>query len=119
MVSVRSANLRATANGHTPPRSDQASTPTITPVIDTATLQRLGLRAGEAVRFRKGDTGRWFAGKMGGVAVDGSITVFDANGSARSLRPERVEVRRPGGRGRLTWQTVSDVAITWEQLQLW
>jgi len=55
---------------------------------------------------------------MSGVAVDGSITVFDANGNARSLRPERVEVRRPGSRGRLTWQTVSDVAITWEQLQL-
>lgn len=87
-------------------------------MIDTATLHRLGLRAGEPVRFRKGDAGRWLSGKMSGVAVDGSITVFDANGNARSLRPERVEVRRPGGRGRLTWQTVSDVAITWEQLQL-
>lgn len=58
-------------------------------MIDTATLQRLGLKAGEAVRFRKGETGRWFAGRMQGVAVDGSVTVFDANGAARSLRPER------------------------------
>ena len=88
-------------------------------VIDASTLQHLGLRAGEPVRFRKGDVGRWFSGKMSGVSVDGSITIFDANGAARSLRAERVEVRRPGGRGRLTWQTVSDVAITWEQLQLW
>ncbi len=56
---------------------------------------------------------------MSGIAIDGSITVYDSNGAARSLRPERVEVRRPGGRGRLTWQTISDVAITWEQLQLW
>ena len=90
-------------------------------MIDAATLQRLGMRAGEPVRFRKANsgTGRWFAGKMSGVAIDGSITIFDANGAARSLRPERVEVRRPGSRGRLTWQTVSDVAITWEQLQLW
>jgi hypothetical protein len=90
-------------------------------MIDAATLQRLGMRAGEPVRFRKGagGTGRWFAGKMSGVSIDGSITIFDANGAARSLRPERVEVRRPGSRGRLTWQTVSDVAITWEQLQLW
>jgi hypothetical protein len=88
-------------------------------VIDTGTLQRLGLRAGEPVRFKKGDVGRWFTGKMSGVAVDGSITVFDANGGARNVRPERVEVRRPGSRGRLTWQSVSDVAITWEQLQLW
>jgi hypothetical protein len=88
-------------------------------VIDTGTLQRLGLRVGEPVRFKKGDAGRWFNGKMSGIAVDGSITVFDANGGARNLRPERVEVRRPGSRGRLTWQSVSDVAITWEQLQLW
>lgn len=88
-------------------------------IIDAATLQLLGLKSGEPVRFRKGETGRWFAGKMSGVAIDGSITIYDANGAARSLRPERVEVRRPGGRGRLTWQTISDVAITWEQLQLW
>ena len=87
-------------------------------MIDAATLNKFGLKTGEPVRFRKGDAGRWYSGKMSGVAVDGSITVFDANGNARSLRPERVEVRRPGGRGRLTWQTVSDVAITWEQLQL-
>lgn len=58
-------------------------------MIDTATLHRLGLRAGEPVRFRKGDAGRWFAGKMSGVAIDGSITIFDANGAARSLRAER------------------------------
>ena len=88
-------------------------------IIDAATLQLLGLKSGEPVRFRKGETGRWFAGKMSGVAMGGSITIYDANGAARSLRPERVEVRRPGGRGRLIWQTVSDVAITWEQLQLW
>ncbi|MFM2077279.1 MAG: hypothetical protein RJA49_1169 [Actinomycetota bacterium] len=88
-------------------------------MIDTATLQRLGLRPGEPVRFRKGESARWHAGKMSGIAVDGSITIFDANGAARSLRPEFVEVRRPGSRGRLSWQTVSDVAITWEQLQLW
>jgi hypothetical protein len=88
-------------------------------MIDTATLQRLGLRPGEPVRFRKGESTRWHAGKMSGIAVDGSITIFDANGAARSLRPEFVEVRRPGSRGRLSWQTVSDVAITWEQLQLW
>ena len=86
-------------------------------MIDAATLNKLGLKTGEPVRFRRGEAGRWYTGKMSGVAVDGSITVFDSNGNARSLRPERVEVRRPGSRGRLTWQTVSDVAITWEQLQ--
>jgi hypothetical protein len=87
--------------------------------VDTSTLLRLGLRPGEPVRFRRTDGGRWFSGKMAGVAVDGSVTVHDANGAARSLRPERIEVRRPGARGRLTWQLLSDVAITWEQLSLW
>ena len=82
-------------------------------------LAQLRLTSGEPVRFRKADGGRWLPGRMSGVAVDGSITIHDANGAARSLRPERVEVRRPGGRGRLTWQLVSDVAITWEQLALW
>lgn len=82
-------------------------------------LAQLRLTSGEPVRFRKGEGGRWLPGKMSGVAVDGSITIHDANGAARSLRPERVEVRRPGGHGRLTWQLVSDVAITWEQLALW
>src|SRR5258708_1423587 len=77
------------------------------------------LPAGEAVGFGKGEGGRWLPGKMAGVAADGSVTIHDANGAARSLRPERVEVRRPGARGRLTWQRVSDVAITWEQLALW
>ena len=88
-------------------------------VTDAHTLALLRLTSGEPVRFRKAEGGRWLPGKMSGVAVDGSITIHDANGSARSLRPERVEVRRPGTRGRLTWQLVSDVAITWEQLELW
>jgi hypothetical protein len=88
-------------------------------MIDSDVLAHLRLTAGEPVRFRKVEGGRWLPGKMSGVAADGSITIHDANGAARSLRPERVEVRRPGGRGRLTWQRVSDVAITWEQLELW
>jgi hypothetical protein len=87
-------------------------------VLTPDTLLRIGLRAGEPVRFRRTDGGRWYSGKMGTVAADGSITLYDAQGAARSLRPERVEVRRPGGRGRLTWQRVDTVAITWEQLQL-
>ncbi len=88
-------------------------------MIDTVILAQLRLTNGEPVRFRKLDRGRWLPGKMSGVAADGSITIHDANGAARSLRPERVEVRRPGGRGRLTWQLISEVAITWEQLALW
>ena len=88
-------------------------------MIDSQVLAQLRLTAGEPVRFRKVEGGRWLPGKMSGVGADGSITIHDANGAARSLRPERVEVQRPGSRGRLTWQRVSDVAITWEQLALW
>ena len=87
-------------------------------MIDAGVLRQLGLVAGEPVRFRKADQGRWFHGTMGGVAVDGSINLFDANGGARSIRPERVEVRRPNARGRLVWRLVSEVAVTWEQLSL-
>lgn len=71
------------------------------------------------MRFRKLASSRWLPGKMSGVAADGSITIHDANGAARNLRPECVEVRRPGSRGKLTWQRVCDVAVTWEQLELW
>jgi hypothetical protein len=88
-------------------------------VTDTALLTTLGLRAGEPIRFRRNGTGRWVEGKVAGVAADGSILLYDPDGSARNLRPEVVEVRRPGPRGRLVWRVVSDVAITWEQLTIW
>lgn len=81
-------------------------------------LARLGLRAGEAIRFKRNEKGRYTVGKVEGTEVDGSITLRDPDGSARSLRAERVEIRRPGPHGRLRWQLVSDVAITWEQLEL-
>ncbi len=87
-------------------------------MTDPTLLHRLGLRAGEAIRFRRGDRGRWIVGRVAGIAADGSITLHDPDGSARSLRPERVEVRRPGTKGRLHWQLVSEVATTWEQLEL-
>ena len=88
--------------------------------MQDCTLERVGLRAGEPVRFRKGEAGRWISGRISGVNADGSITLHDVpQGAARSLRPDRLEVRRPGSRGRLTWQNVGVVAITWEQLALW
>jgi hypothetical protein len=87
-------------------------------MTDPALLHRLGLRAGEAIRFRRGDHGRWIVGRVAGMSADGSITLHDPDGSARSLRPERVEVRRPGRNGRLHWRPVNEVATTWEQLEL-
>lgn len=83
-----------------------------------AALERLGLRASEPIRFKRGGKGRYVIGKVEGVEHDGAVTLRDPDGSARTLRPERVEIRRPGPKGRLRWQLVSDVAITWEQLEL-
>jgi hypothetical protein len=83
-----------------------------------ASLARLGLRMGEPIRFRRNDKGRWIVGRVVGIEYDGSIAIRDPDGSARSLRAERVEIRRPGSRGRLRWRVVSDVAVTWEQLEM-
>lgn len=83
-----------------------------------ALLARLGLRVGEPIRFRRKDKGRWIVGRVVGIAHDGSITLRDPDGSARSLRAERVEIRRPGSQGRLRWRVVSEVAVTWEQLEM-
>jgi hypothetical protein len=89
-------------------------------MADSGMLERVGLKAGEAVRFRRGGAGRWVEGRIAGINVDGSITLHEIPlGAARSLRPDRLEVRRPTGRGRLAWQNVGLVAITWEQLSLW
>jgi hypothetical protein len=88
--------------------------------LEETTLTRLGLRPGEPVRFRKNDNGRWISGKISAINTDGSITLHDVpQGAARSLRADRLEVRRPSRHGRLTWQNVGVVAVTWEQLSLW
>ena len=81
-------------------------------------LARLGLRS--VRRFVSSATiaAGTSSGKVEGIETDGSVTLRDPDGSARSLRAERVEIRRPGPHGRLRWQVVSDVAITWEQLEL-
>ncbi len=81
-------------------------------------LARLGLRSGEEIRFKRNNRGRYIVGKVECVEPDGSVTLRDPDGSARSLRAERLEIRRPGPHGRLRWRLVSEVAITWEQLEL-
>ena len=73
---------------------------------------------GEPLRVRRSDRARWTVGRVIGIEHDGSIAIRDPDGSARSLRAERVEIRRPGSRGRLRWCAVSDVATTWEQLEM-
>lgn len=87
-------------------------------LVAERTLTAVGLRLGEPIRFRRTDGGRWIVGKVTRMEPDGSITLHDPDGAARSLRPERVQVRRPGARGRLVWKPVSECAVTWEQLDL-
>ena len=87
-------------------------------MTDPWVLEQLGLRAGEAIRFRRGGGGRWVVGAVAGIASDGSIALHDPDGAARNLRPAAVEVRRPGPHGKLCWRCVSEVAVTWEQLEL-
>lgn len=82
------------------------------------TLAAVGLRNGEDIRFRRLEGRRWNIGRVVRIEPDGSITLRDSDGAARSQRPEQLQVRRPGLRGRLVWRTVSEVAVTWEQLEL-
>jgi biotin-(acetyl-CoA carboxylase) ligase len=86
--------------------------------VPERTLNAVGLRLGEPIRFRRHDGGRWIVGKVVRIEADGSITLHDPDGAARSIRPGDVQVRRPAVRGRLVWQAVCDVAVTWEQLEL-
>lgn len=92
-------------------------------MADAVILERIGLCPGEPVRFRRsahGSRGGWINGRISGVNADGSIVLHDVPfGASRCVKPDRLEVRRPGSRGRLTWQNVGVVAITWEQLTLW
>jgi len=81
-------------------------------------LRSIGLVAGEEVRFRRADRGRWQSGRISCVERDGSITVHDSHGAARSLHPEKLEVLRPGKRRKAVWTPVTEVAVTWEQLTL-
>lgn len=82
-------------------------------------LAAVGLKPGEPIRFKRLEGRRWMIGKVVRVENDGSITLRDSDGAARSHRPETLQVRRPhGARGRLVWKCVSDVAVTWEQLEM-
>jgi hypothetical protein len=77
-------------------------------------LVALGLRAGEAARFRRRANERWSKCRLAGVESDGSLRVIDDKGATLSLPLERVEVRR----GRSSWEPVAARASRTEQLGL-
>jgi hypothetical protein len=82
-------------------------------------VERLGLRVGERVRFRRRSTGRWRDGVVTGLERDGSVGVRDGDGRARALLPEAVEVSRPGRRGGAGWEPLVERARRSLQLKLW
>ena len=81
-------------------------------------LARLGLRAGEKIRFRRVDRGRWQPGSVRRVENDGSIAVVDANGALRAVPAGNVEVKAAGPRGAERWEPLLDRVARTEQLNL-
>ena len=81
-------------------------------------LDVLGLTAGEPVRWRSAEAGRWRTGRVTRRERDGSIGVTDARGASRSLPVERLEVRRAGRRGSQGWEPLEERAARCEQLKL-
>jgi hypothetical protein len=79
-------------------------------------MQRLGLEPGEAVRFRRIDKARWQDGVAVRLERDGSLAVFDRDGSSRAVPVEHVLVRAPG-RGQ-RWEPLLERAARTTQLSL-
>jgi hypothetical protein len=81
-------------------------------------LEELGIRAGERVRWRPRDGARWVEGTVTARERDGSIGVRDPQGRSRALPLERLEVRSTGPRGAAGWEPAVDRASRTEQLGL-
>lgn len=81
-------------------------------------LAILGLREGEAVRWKAGTGGRWHTGRVSHRERDGSVGVLDRRGLARSLTVDRLEVACEGPRGARRWEPLSERAARTEQLRL-
>jgi hypothetical protein len=81
-------------------------------------LEQLGLRPGEAVRWRPKEGARWAAGTVTGVERDGSIGLTDGQGRARALPIDRLEVRTSGPRGARTWEPLTERVARTEQMEL-
>ena len=82
------------------------------------TLEGLGLRAGEQVRFRRPDRSRWQTGVVRRLERDGSVGLVDADGASRAIPVDAVEVRCTGRRGGAAWEPLLARAARTEQLDL-
>ena len=81
-------------------------------------LEELGLRRNERVRWQRRDRAHWAEGRVTGRERDGSIAVRDAQGRARAFVIERLEVRAVGPRGGPGWEPLIDRVKRIEQLHL-
>jgi hypothetical protein len=94
------------------------SEPTPAALAESALLE-VGLRPGDRVRYRKKDGGAWQEARVERRERDGSIGVRDANGAARAIPIDRLEVRTTGRRGGTVWEAVAARAERDEQLGMW
>ncbi|HEV2810156.1 MAG TPA: tudor domain-containing protein [Acidimicrobiales bacterium] len=85
---------------------------------NSTALAKLGLSAGDRVRFRRRDGGRWREGVVSGIHKDGSVALHDEDGRARAITSERLELRTTGPRGATTWEPLPEHAARPEQLRL-
>lgn len=82
------------------------------------TVERLGLRRGEPVRFRRHDRSRWQDGKVTGLSRDGGLDIADKDGATRTIALDLVLVQAAGPRGARGWEPLLDRATRTEQLSL-
>jgi hypothetical protein len=81
-------------------------------------LTALGLRAGEAARWKRKANERYSTGRVAGVESDGSIRVIDGKGATVSIPLDRLEVGKTGPRGAAGWEPPTTRAARTEQLGL-
>jgi hypothetical protein len=86
--------------------------------MTTLEMERLGLRAGEAVRFRRPDRSRWQNGVVVAIERDGSVGIRDVDGASRSIPLDHVLVRTTGARRASRWEPLLTRAARTEQLLL-
>jgi hypothetical protein len=81
-------------------------------------LEQLGVRAGDRVRFRRRDSERWKEAVVERLEKDGSLGLRDAKGASRAIELDLIEVRSTGPRGGVVWEPVVERAARTEQMPL-
>jgi hypothetical protein len=81
-------------------------------------LEELGIRPGDRVRFRRRADGRWREATAVARERDGSLGVRDGKGASRAIPLELVEVKAEGPRGAPRWEPLLERAARTEQLRL-